>query len=83
MSCLNWFCISSQIIKSSGVCNMLAKHIKILTELIEFSIRIAFVCSWHYLPLRLRSVILKFIGQNAFEETILAPSFMLANLNFN
>lgn len=59
------------------------RHLKCLTELIEFSRGILFECSWHHLPLRFLSVILKFIGQKALEETILAPSFMLANLNFN
>ena len=34
-------------------------------------------------PLSVLSVILKFSGQKAFDETIFAPSFMLANLNFS
>ena len=37
----------------------------------------------HHLPLRFLSVILKLRGQKALEETILAPSFILANLSFN
>ena len=37
----------------------------------------------HHLPLRLRSVILKLRGQNALDDTILAPSFMLENMLFN
>ena len=39
--------------------------------------------TWHHLPLRLRSVILKLRGQNALDDTILAPSFMLENMLFN
>ena len=37
----------------------------------------------NHIPLSVLSVILKFSGQKAFDETILAPSFMLANLNFS
>jgi len=34
-------------------------------------------------PPRLRPVMWKFRGQNAFDDTIFAPSFILANLCFN
>lgn len=43
----NWFFISLIIFKSNGVCDMLAehRHLKCLTELIEFSQGILFECS--------------------------------------
>jgi len=36
-----------------------------------------------HIPPRLRSDIRKLSGQNAFDDTICAPSFMLANLIFS